>query len=108
MDFLKKLFNRRENQLAQAIENHDLKALKRCLDQGTKKIDYLQYAMGDHGEKVPVERFTDAWRLAERMNLPRQGLGMLYDAGIPDPHQYGAQALDKIKRKEAEHARFNR
>lgn len=101
MNFIEKLFNRRETQLAKAIENHDLHALKRCLDQGVKKIDYLQTVMGDHGEKIPAERFTDMWKMAEKMNLPQQGLAILYDAGIPDPNGYGKIALENIQRKQA-------
>lgn len=81
---------RAEKKLGPAIANHDLNAVRQCLEDGARQIDYLLWREGDRpGERVPVAKFTDPVGMAKFVGFKDDGLrlfaqhGMLPDAPRP-------------------------
>lgn len=77
---------RAEKKLGPAIVNHDLNAVRQCLENGARQIDFLLWREGDYpGEKVPVAKFTDPVRLAKYVGFKDDSLGLFVQYGLtPD------------------------
>lgn len=79
---------RAERKLGEAISNHDVDDMKKHLERGARKVDFMLMQSSDFGQgnvQVPAGKFNDPISLAKTVGLRADGMAMLAQYGIVDP-----------------------